>query len=174
MKIRLVVTLAGLAVGFASPVFAQQKDTVNPRIVQQRDLLGDAKALGEFNVLWMKENEAFNKNDASAVAALFTEDGILVAPDGWFLGRQAIEKRYADTFQRWPIATFSGQHCQLNAIDNAAWSVGEYWTTLQGQTGPVFARAYWSGIYVREGDAWKIRMLTVSEVPRPAPPAETK
>jgi hypothetical protein len=30
--------------------------------------------------------------------------------------------------------------------------------SLQSQTGPVFAWGYWSAIYVREGDAWKIRI----------------
>ena len=71
----------------------------------------------------MKADEAFNKNDAGAVAALFTEDGVLVASDGMFCGRQTIEKRYAEMFQRWPISTFSSQIShQLNAIDNAAWS----------------------------------------------------
>jgi uncharacterized protein (TIGR02246 family) len=47
-----------------------------------------------------KLDEAYNKNDAAAVAALFTEDAVLVAPDGRFSGRQDIEKRYADIFQR--------------------------------------------------------------------------
>jgi uncharacterized protein (TIGR02246 family) len=174
MNIRLTLALVGLAISFAVPIFAQQKDSVDPRIAQQHDLLGDAKALGEFGALGMKEDEAFNNNDASAVAALFTEDGVLVAPDGMFYGRQAIEKRYAKTFQRWPITTFRGQRCQLNAIDNAAWSAGEWWSTLESQTGPKFEGGYWSAIYVREGDAWKIRLLTLSERPQPAAAAETK
>ncbi len=175
MKIRLAVALVGLAISFAVPTFAQQKDTVDPRIVQQRDLLGDAKALGEFGELGMKADEAFNKNDATAVAALFTEDAVLVASDGMFYGRQAIEKRYADTFQQWPITTFSSQMChQLHAIDNAVWSVGEWWSTLQSQTGPKFERGCWSAIYVCESDVWKIRLLTVKEHPQPAPSAETK
>jgi len=123
----------------------------------------------------MKFDEACNNNDAAAVATLFTEYAVLVSLYGMFsFGRQAIEKSYADAFQWWPITTFSSQRYQLNAIDNAAWSVGEYWTTLQSQTGPVFVKGCWSGIYVREGDAWKIRMLTVSELPRAAPLAETK
>jgi hypothetical protein len=46
--------------------------------------------------------------------------------------------------------------------------------TLQDQTGPVFVKGYFSSIYVREGDAWKVRMLTLTEHPRPAPSAETK
>jgi ketosteroid isomerase-like protein len=167
MKIRLVVALVGLAISFAAPSIAQDKDTVDLRIARQRDLLGDANALGKFGALGIKADEAFNKNDAGAVAALFTEDGVLVASDGMFYGRRAIEKRYADTFQRWPISTFSSQmgH-QLNAIDNAAWSAGEWWSTLQSQTGPKFEQGYWSAIYVTEGDAWKIRLLSISETSR--------
>jgi hypothetical protein len=35
MKIRLLLALAGLAIGFAVPTFAQQKDTPDPKIAQQ-------------------------------------------------------------------------------------------------------------------------------------------
>ena len=172
MKIRSVVAIIGLAISFALPTFAQQKDAVDPRIAQQRDLIGDAKALDEFGVLATKQSEAFTEKDAAAVAALFTEDGVLVAQDGMFCGRQAIERRYTDTFQRWPVITFSDQRCQLNAIDNAVWAVGELWSTLQGETGPKFEKGYWSALYVREGEDWKIRMLTICESPQPARPAE--
>jgi hypothetical protein len=96
MKIRSLIALAGLVIGFTVPTFAQQKETVDPRIAQQRDLVGDAKALDEFGVLAAKQSEAFTNKDAAAVGALFTEDGVLVAPEGLFFGRQAIEKRYAD------------------------------------------------------------------------------
>ena len=77
--------------------------------VQQRDLLGVAKALDEFGELHQALDEAYNKNDAAAVAALFTKDALLVEPDGLFSGRQAIEKRYADTFQQSPIISFNYQ-----------------------------------------------------------------
>jgi uncharacterized protein (TIGR02246 family) len=162
MKMDLLVTLAGLAIWFAVPVLAQQKDGVDRQTVQQRDLLGVAKAIDDFGAVSLKLEEAFKKNDASAIAALFTEDGILVAADGMFSGRQAIQKRYADSFQRWPMTTFSGQSYQLNAIDNAVWSVGEWWSTIQSETGPKFEGGYWSAIYIHEGDDWKIRLLTVS------------
>ena len=86
MKIRSVVTLVGLAISFASPTFAQQKDTADRRVAQQRDLLGVPKAVDEFGELHQALDEAYNKNDDAAVAALFT--------DGMFSGRQDIEKRY--------------------------------------------------------------------------------
>ena len=54
MKIRSLVTLVALAISFASPTFAQQKDTADPRVVQQRDLLGVPKALAEFGELGIR------------------------------------------------------------------------------------------------------------------------
>lgn len=166
MKIRLLLALAGFAISCAVPTFAQQTNTPDSQIAHQRDLRGDPKALGDFGALGLKMDEALNKNDAAALAALFTEDAVLVAPDGMFLGRQAIQKRYADTFQRWPITTSSGQGSCLNAIDNAVWSTGKWWSTRQCQTGPKFENGFWSAIYVREGDTWKIRMLTIGDAPR--------
>lgn len=49
MKMSLLVALAELAIGFAVPVLAQQRDAVDRRTVQQRDLLGSqwASALYE-------------------------------------------------------------------------------------------------------------------------------
>jgi len=172
MKVHLLLALVGLALGFAVPVVAQQKEAADSRIAQQRDLLGDVKALDEFGVLATKLDEAFKKNDADALAALFTEDGVLVTPEGIFFGQQAIEKRYLELFQRRPVTFSTGQRDQLNAIDNAAWSTGEWWSTLQSESGPEFERGYWSAIYVREGGGWKIRMLTISENPRPVRAAE--
>src|SRR5258708_13332545 len=126
MKVRYLLTLTGLAISFALPTCAQQKDAVDSRIAQQRDLHGDAKALDEFGGLATKQNEAFNNKDAGAVAALFTEDGVLVAPDGMFTARQAIQKRYEDTFHLWPVTIFNDpRDCQLNSIITPASSFVE-------------------------------------------------
>ena len=76
---------------------------------------------------------------------------------------QAIEKAYADDSQRWPETSHIYQADQLNAIGNEAWSVGKWWRTLQGENGPVFVRGYWSALFVREGDGWKVRMMTFNE-----------
>ena len=65
MKMRLAVTLVGLAIGFVLPTFAQQKDTADARIAQQHDLIGDPKALDEFGVLATKQEEAFHEQRRS-------------------------------------------------------------------------------------------------------------
>ena len=76
MKIRLVVALVGLAISFGLPTFAQQKDTADPELTEQ------LKALSK------KTDDAYNNNDPAAVAALFTEDAVLVTPqDRFTVGR---------------------------------------------------------------------------------------
>jgi hypothetical protein len=87
MKMRLLGALVALAISFALPTFGQQKETVDPKILEQLDALGK------------KLDEAFNNNDAAAVAALFTEDAIWVVDTGPLYGRQAIEKQVAEWFK---------------------------------------------------------------------------
>jgi uncharacterized protein (TIGR02246 family) len=166
MKMRLLLSFSGLAIGFAVPALAQWKDTADPRVAPQLVSFYDS-------ALPMKYEEAFNKKDAAALAALFTEDAVLVAPEGLFSGRYAIEKGYAGVFQRSHLTNFFGVRDQLNAIGNELWAVGEWSSLLQSQTGPVQVGGYWSEIYVREGDTWKIRMSTFNVTPPETPPFET-
>jgi len=72
-----------LAIGFAVPVLANEKDTADPQMAQQ------------IRALAMKYDAAFNRNGPAAVAALYTEDAVFVTPQGTFYGPQAIEKRHA-------------------------------------------------------------------------------
>jgi uncharacterized protein (TIGR02246 family) len=163
MKMRLRFALAALAIGLPVRAFALWGT-----------LAGDTKALDEFMALGMKVSEAYNKNDAAALAALFTEEAHYVAPEGVFGGpmggRQAIEKAFVDVFQRHPTNLISDTEA-LYAIGNDAYANGEWWCTFESQNGAVFARGYWSALFLREGDAWKILMLTVTEA---APRPETK
>ena len=171
MKIHLILTIAGLAISFALPTFAQEKDAaVDPQIVQQLHAIGK------------KSDEAFLKGDAAALAALYTEDAVYVTNTGPIRGRQAIEKYYADRFQEVRYFRHDTKYdptspYPIGTNGNAVWENGEWSGTffLQGEDcGPHQLRGYFASVKVREGDTWKIRMLTLTEHPRPAPPAEPK
>jgi ketosteroid isomerase-like protein len=152
MNIRLVVALVGLAIGLAVPTFAQQKDAADPLIRQQLDALGQ------------KYDEAFNNGDAVALAALYTEDGIEVTNTGPVYGREAIEKYYADLFQKFHFrnhVTKADQNSPhvIDTAGNEDWSNGECSTSIQRRNfGPIYSKGYVSSITVREGDVWKKRM----------------
>jgi ketosteroid isomerase-like protein len=127
-----------------------------------------------------KYNEAFNKNDAGAVAAFFTEDAVFVTDKGAIYGREAIEKYFADLFQNLHFSNHLDKADQysphiIGTAGNEMWSNGEWSLILQAKTGdPIPFKGYWSEIYVREGDSWKVRMQMWNITPAPAPPAETK
>jgi ketosteroid isomerase-like protein len=53
--------------------------------------------------------DALDNNDAAAVAANFTEDAVNVEQDGPTFGRKAIEKLWADRFQKVHSATTSSR-----------------------------------------------------------------
>jgi hypothetical protein len=74
MQLRPILALIGLAIGFALPAFAQQSNTPDPQL---RQALDD---------LFKREAEAYNNNDAAAIAATFTEDAIFVNTLGPFYG----------------------------------------------------------------------------------------
>jgi hypothetical protein len=68
MKRRLLLALTGLVFGLAAPAVLAKFDELNHNL-----------------------EAAYDRNAAAAVAALFTEDAVLVAADGVFSGRQQIE-----------------------------------------------------------------------------------
>ena len=89
MKRRLQGALVGLAISFALPTYAQQKDVADPQTTQK--ILAIAKAFVE----------AINNNDPAAIAALFTRDAVFVTTEGPIIGRQAIQKWFTDLYQWW-------------------------------------------------------------------------
>ena len=74
---RILLILAGFAMNFTVPTFAQEKDTVDPQIRQQLEALSK------------KFDDASNTAVAPALAALFTQDAVDIEPDGPVYGRQS-------------------------------------------------------------------------------------
>ena len=160
MNARSVVALLGLVICFALPTFAQQTNTPDPQLRQK---LVDAIK---------KHTDALDKNDAAAVAALFTEDGVYVTATGPINGREAIEKYHADLFKQIHLSNnlvtvdADSPHI-IGTAGNEMWATGAWSATIQGQNfGPTQVKGYWT--VIREGDDWKIRNLTFNTTPAPS------
>src|SRR5271167_4703098 len=91
MRIRhLLLTLAGLVIGFTLPTFAQQANAPDPQL---------REALATLNT---KFDEGFVNSDAAALAALYTDDAVHITSfsDPPFYGREAIQKHFEDDFKK--------------------------------------------------------------------------
>jgi ketosteroid isomerase-like protein len=169
MKIRLIVSLLALAISFAVTTFAQQTNTPDPQLRQK--LLELAKNF---------EEEAWNNNDASALAALFTEDAVLVNDSGPVNGREAIKKYYTNLFQNVHfsnnVTTYDPNSPHLIGMagkemwENGAWSMT--WQVKGGD--PVHGQGYHASVAVLESGALKKRILVSNVTPAPAATAQTK
>jgi uncharacterized protein (TIGR02246 family) len=163
MKIRAAVTLVEFAVSCALPTFAQQTNTPNPQLRQR--LLAVIE----------KHADAMNKNDAAAAAALFTEDAIYLTDRGPINGREAIEKMYADLFQKMHfsdhvISVDQDSPRIIGTDGEEMWATGGWSSTIQVQNSdPVQIKGYWS--VIRGGDDLKIRMLSPYVTPADAKPS---
>ena len=141
MKMRLPLIVAGLAISLAVRGFAQEKEQVDPKIRQQIEAI-DAKY-----------DEAFNKHDATAIAALYTEDAVEVTRLGVFSGREAIEKRYKALLQGSSLSDHVSKLDQVHkAIGIYPWAVGS-WTDKDSSSRYTGFRFL---VYLPVGGEWKI------------------
>ena len=102
--------------------------------------------------------ENFNRQNAAGIAALYANGGMAVNPIGLHTDiAQIYEGAFKAGFnhneitvdQAWPLAT------------DTLMSMGEYHITGKNQSGaPIEVKGIWTGIDVREGGSWKIRLLT--------------
>jgi hypothetical protein len=133
----VLLALAGLAIGFAAPAFAQQKDTTDPQIAQQLEMIG------------RKSDEAFNNKDAAALAALFTQNAVVVTDRGPIYGREAIEKHFADLFQKVHLSN------HLTKVDENSPPI----------TGTAGNEVWWFGAWF---GAWSVTVQSQNDPPRQA------
>jgi len=160
MKIPLFLAVIGLAVGFALSTFGQQTNNPDPKLRER--VVSSFKAV----------TDALDKNDAAAMAACFTEDAALVTQYGRFLGRQAIEQWYAELFKEVQssnnlITVDEDSPHTLGTAGNELLVTGKWSQTVTGESGSTEIKGSWSAIDIREGDDWKIRMLTTNATSAP-------
>ena len=138
-----------------------------------RRVLQLADRLGSFADPGKRSDEAFLKGDAAALPLLFTDDAVLVNDTGPIYGRQAIERYYADMFQILHYFSHDTTYDPtsphpIGSDGNGVWENGEWSSAIapRGEDcGPRQIRGYFASVNVREGDHWKIRMLTSNVAP---------
>jgi uncharacterized protein (TIGR02246 family) len=117
--------------------------------------------------------EHYNKQDAAALASMFTKDALRVSSDGTAVsaGAQGIEESFNTQFKA-GLAHIELVVDQVSPFGaDAAVTIGKYQLTGQGRSGPLKMDGHWTEVEVREGGVWKIRLLTVT--PKTAPNAVT-
>ena len=102
MKIRLVVALVGLAIGFTVPVLAQEKEPTPSE--------GDHQLVDEFN---KKIDGAYNNNDAAALAVFYAKDAVLVTNTGPIYGREALRNIMQTCSNKCISATISARSISI-------------------------------------------------------------
>ena len=117
MKVQVLLALALLAFGFVVPAPGQENNTVDPQVRKQ------------IEELTVEYDKAFNENDAAAIAALFTWNGVETRPEGQSFGQPDIEERYGVLFQLHPTNHLS-KLIQVYAIGSRVCAITE-WTAMQ-------------------------------------------
>ena len=111
--------------------------------------------------------ESFNKKDSAGLVSLYTADALQVNATG----AHKVTTAFFDEF--WKIgdikhhATFE-QVAVLNPTTATATGTWQ-WTGKAANGSPIDTGGYWTGVYVKDGDSWKIKMITAGvKAPPPA------
>jgi ketosteroid isomerase-like protein len=163
MKMRFLL-LTGLALSLTLPALAQQAEPSPSTQAQSAESASSEQDRQQLEALATRYAEAANRHDAAAIAALFTEDGIFVTPEGIVSGRAAIEKLYRDTFNAAAVADTAIQTTESHAVGDLVWAVGQWRNNAQ--------QGNWGSVDERRGGAWQLRMLTYNvTTPAAVPPS---
>jgi uncharacterized protein (TIGR02246 family) len=165
--IRSIQIASAIAVlGFALPASAQKADQNTQQQIEQ--------LVTTYRANW-------NNHNAAGIADLYTKDGVLVsqAPKVVKTGQQEIAQQYETAFTTVSHNDAATADVYPLATDTV-YSVGEYHLSGQNQNGPIKVDGHWTAVYVRDGGAWKIKLLTaVPDLPpsasdSPATPSATR
>jgi len=124
-------------------------------------------ASSPFAAVGKQYTEAYNRKDAAAVAALFSDDAVRVTDRGIIQGREAIQKSTEAGLEA------GGHDLRLRYhhthIDgNTGWSVAEVDYSVRGKDGAVSPmHAFSTSVWVRDGGVWKIKAQQIVNAPPP-------
>jgi ketosteroid isomerase-like protein len=152
MRLHVLLTLAGLAIGFAVPVLAQEKEEVNP--FPFRAIAASPQIVQQLEAINLKFDEAFNKHDATAVGALYIASAVQLTPGRTFSGREAIEGYITDLFQRHNPSDRITKISYVYALGGDLCAIGGWTVTINGTQK---YGGYLVNVYTPAGGTWKIR-----------------
>src|SRR4051794_14890066 len=127
---------------------------VAPSSAQQNFSASDEKI---YQDVQRQFTEAYNRQDAGAMAALFTENGVRITPNGVFQGRDAILRDMQNTLKM-GLHDYTVQRTVSRSEGNLVFHAGEW----QAKLGDRQFHGYYSALLVREGDQAKILAQTVN------------
>jgi ketosteroid isomerase-like protein len=107
--------------------------------------------------------DAINKGDTSAVAALYTSDAVEVTPEGIRVGPAAVKERLDESIKEGWKQDLVIVATKCDNEGTVRWSSGS-WKRTSPQ-GPVCG--FWTAIEVKDGEGWKIENLTFNVMPSP-------
>jgi len=106
--------------------------------------------------------DAYNRGDAAAVAALYTPDAREVSPAGIRIGAMAVKERVEENHKEgMSNVLITATKCGIEGAFR--WSSGTW--KADSRQGP--ASGFWTAIEVKNGDAWKMQNLTWNLTPPP-------
>ena len=153
-----MIFVSAMAIGLAMPLLAQQTSS------EQETRQAAESFVDAFN-------KAGQKKDAAELAALYTEDAFIVAPEGTISGRAAIQKYNEEGFK---VFTESAELDRVETIGKGIRVRSGSWAgTFQAPTGPIQLKGHWATTDLLYHGEWKIRMETWNVTP-PAPSTEAK
>ena len=156
---RLFGISAGLALaGSGAPVATAS--------AQQTGASGRPDAQRAVAAFVAKYTDAYNCKDATGVASLYTEDGIVVQPGPMVTGRQNLERYWRAAFDA-GRRDLRYETQQVRAEGNIVWSIGQFTVIGPSPQGGQIQQNHgvFVNIYQWEGDELRFRVHSFSLLP---------
>ena len=131
----------------------------------------DSQAIKAASKQWV---DAFNRGDAAAVAAHYTEDARRLPPNSpMIVGRESIQSIIQAAIDA-GAGDLQATMMELSVNGDMAYEVGKYTLTVQPEEGEAFSdNGKYVEIWKRVNGSWKIKAdIFNSSVPLPAPEEE--
>ena len=127
---------------------------ITPALAQQPPSPADATP---YDDLQKQFTEAYNRQDAAAMAEMFTENAVRITPTGIFQGRDAIRREMETTLKR-GLHDYAVRRTVARSEGNLVFNAGEWQATFADKP----LHGYYSVLLTLEGDHARIVQETVN------------